>query len=137
MKTALRVLKVTASLFILAAMTACSGTKSSSVVEITQNDKHLSCTDMQLEITEAKFLADRAEKNRGASFKNILMPLSYPSTYMSADNAVEASNSRIEYLNRLYEVKGCNNQRQASADTGTGGYGAAAVSASGGYGAQF
>lgn len=121
----------------LMALAACSGTKSSSVVELSQYDKHLDCTELQLEITEAKFLQDKAEKNRGLSVKNVLMPLSYPSTYFSAGDAIETTTARIDYLNRLHEVKGCSNQRQASASNlpeydgaGRGGYQGASVGAS-------
>ncbi len=121
----------------LMALAACSGTKSSSVVELSQYDKHLDCTELQLEITEAKFLQDKAEKNRGLSVKNVLMPLSYPSTYFSAGDAIETTTARIDYLSRLYEVKGCTNQRQADASnlpeydgTGRGGYQGVSVGAS-------
>lgn len=110
-----RLSRMTLCVAALAALAACSGTKSHSVVELTQYDKHMDCTELQLEITEAKFLHDKAEKNRGLSVRNVLMPLSYPSTYISAGNAVDASNGRIDYLTRLHEVKGCGNQRQASA----------------------
>ena len=91
---------------------ACSGTKSATVTELTQYDKHMNCTELELDIVEATFLRDKAERNRGLSVRNVVMPLSYPSTYMSAGSAVEAANNRIEYLSRLSEVKGCNAQQQ-------------------------
>lgn len=116
-KTA-RILAATAALALLA---ACSGTKSTEVVELTKYDKHMSCPELQVEITEATFLRDKALRNRGLSFKNVVMPLSYPSTYMSSSNAEDAAANRIEYLTRLYEIKGCEAQGQyASADMGYG-----------------
>lgn len=102
---------------VLSLTAACSGTKSTTVAELTEYDKHMNCTELQLEITEASFLRDKAERNRGLSIKNVVMPLSYPSTYMSSGNAVDAASNRIEYLSRLSEVKGCNAQQQyASAE---------------------
>lgn len=136
------IIKVTACAISLIGLTACSGTRSESVVELTQNDKYMDCTELQLEITEAKFLMDKAEKNRGASIKNILMPLSYPSTFFSAGDAIDASSGRIDYLKRLSEIKGCNNQRQASVGSGypsrnysdqDSSYNGAAAGMSGGY----
>lgn len=131
-----KLVKATLCAASLIALAACGGTKSSSVVELTQYDKHLDCTELQLEITEAKFLKDKAEKNRGLSVKNVLMPLSYPSTYFSAGDAIETTTARIDYLSRLHEVKGCTNQRQASASNlpeyngeGRGGYQGVAVGA--------
>lgn len=114
-KTYTRIFLATAALTMTA---ACSGTKSTTVTELTQYDKHMSCTELQLEITEAQFLRDKAERNRGLSVKNVVMPLSYPSTYMSAGNAVEAAGNRIEYLSRLSEIKGCNGQQQYAAADG-------------------
>jgi hypothetical protein len=102
-------------------ITACSGTKSTTVVELTKYDKHMSCSELQMEITEATFLREKAQRNRGLNFKNIVMPLSYPSTYMSADEAIDAATNRVDYLSRLHEIKGCAAQGQyASADMGAG-----------------
>lgn len=98
-------------------LTACSGTKSTVVADMTPADKQLSCQEMQMDITEAQFLKAKAEKNRGFSFKNMIMPLSYPSTYMSADEAIEAADNRMLYLNKLYQAKGCDNQQQQAAAT--------------------
>ena len=98
-------------------VSACAGTKSTKVAELTRQDKHMDCTTLQLEMTEAEFLRDKAERNRGMSLKNIVMPLGYPSTYFSAEGAVDAASTRLDYLTRLYEIKGCANQNynQASA----------------------
>lgn len=102
-------------------LTACSGTKSTVVADMTPTDKQLSCQEMQMDITEAQFLKTKAEKNRGFSFKHVIMPLSYPSTYMSADEAIDAADNRILYLTKLYDAKGCSGQQQqASAAWGRG-----------------
>ncbi|MGB1540485.1 MAG: hypothetical protein ACPG80_05945 [Rickettsiales bacterium] len=107
--------KQVAAVAALALLTACSGTKSTKVAELTKQDKYMDCTTLQLEMTEAEFLRDRAERNRGLSISNVMMPLGYASTYMSSSEAVEAASGRIEYLSRLYEIKGCANQHYAAA----------------------
>lgn len=117
----IRTVKILTATAALALMTACSGTQSTAVAELTKYDKHMSCPELQVEITEATFLRDKAQRNRGLSFKNVVMPLSYPSTYMSASNAETSTVNRIDYLTRLYEIKGCEAQGQyASADMGYG-----------------
>lgn len=122
----------------VALLAACSGTKSNSVVELTKYDKQMDCSELQLEMTEARFLQEKAEKNRGLNFKNVLTPWSYPSTYFSAGDAVDASQGRIEYLSRLYEVRGCDQQRQAAVSPQQGGgYAVAPVGATGGYAPAF
>jgi hypothetical protein len=108
---------------------ACSGTQSTTIAEMNQYDKHMTCTELQLEITEASFLRDKAESNRGFSIKHVVMPLSYPSTYMSADKAVESTSNRIEYLSRLSEIKGCSGDQQQQ-------YASAAPMMQGGYAPQ-
>lgn len=116
-------LKFGACALALMMLTACGSTKSESVVELTKNDKRMSCTELELEMTEAEFFRDRAERNKGMSVRNVMMPLGYPSTYLSADRAIEAANGRVEYLTRLHEVKGCGeNQQQMAAVGGGGGY---------------
>lgn len=111
--------KILSGIAALMLITACTGTKSTTVAELTKYDKHMSCSELQMDITEATFLREKAERNRGLSFKNVVMPLSYPSTYMSADGAIEAATNRIDYLSRLHEIKGCEAQGQyASADMG-------------------
>lgn len=120
------IIKILSGIAALMLMTACSGTRSTSVADLTKNDKHMSCAELQVDITEATFLREKAERNRGLSFKNVVMPLSYPSTYLSAEGAVDAANNRIGYLTRLHEIKGCAAQGQyASADMGSApmGYG--------------
>src|SRR5688500_12938548 len=120
----MRTFTLSAAILALYALSACAGTKSTSVAELTKHDKHMSCTDLELEITEATFLRDKAERNRGLSFRNVIMPLSYPSTYLSASDAVQSAANRIDYLSRLYAVKGCDAQQQqyAAAEVGYGGY---------------
>lgn len=89
--------------------TACSGTKSQSVSSLQKRDKNLSCKEIMLEQNEAAFYRKTAENNKGPSVKNVMMPLGYISTFVSAENAIEAANSRIDYLNRIYDILDCDN----------------------------
>ncbi len=97
-------------LMCLLLMTACSGQKSTAVQMMQKRDKYLSCQEVMLEINEAEFYRKTAEGNRGFKVQNILMPMGYYSTYISANEAVEASNSRVEYLNRIYEIMKCDDE---------------------------
>ncbi len=96
----------------LVLLSACSGTSSTRVAEMTAQDKEMDCERLQIEIAEAEFLKARAEKNRGPRLKHIVMPLSYPSTYMSASKAEDSADTRMAYLSRLYEVKSCEHKQQ-------------------------
>lgn len=116
-----KALKIISAATVMMMVSACSGTKSTTVAELTKYDKHMSCPELQLEITEATFLRDKAVRNRGLSVKNVVMPLSYAATYMSASEAEEAAMNRVDYLSRLHEIKGCAAQGQyAAADIGMG-----------------
>ncbi len=91
-------------------LSACAGQKSTKVVSLQKKDKSLSCKEVMLEVNEAEFYRRTAEKNKGPQLKSLLMPLGYISTYVSAEDAIGASDARIEYLNRIYEILDCDNQ---------------------------
>lgn len=107
------------------ALAACQGTDSTKVQALQKKDKNLSCTEVMLELNEAEFYRKTAETNKGPKLKSVLMPLGYVSTYMNAEDAVDAANSRIDYLNRIYEILSCEKQ-EARRDRGdvspVGGY---------------
>ena len=84
------------------------GEQSEKVEPLKRGDKNLSCPEVQLEINEAEFYKKQAFDKKKLGVKNIIMPLGYIDTYMSADEAVAAADSRISYLNRIYDIKGCN-----------------------------
>lgn len=92
--------------------TACSGTKSTKVAAVQKNDKRLTCNEILLEINEAEFWRDKAENNRGMSFRNLVSPFGYGSTYISASDAIEASDTRVSYLKRIYDIKRCDDPTQ-------------------------
>lgn len=88
-------------------LTACSGVKSAKVQSLQPTDKKLACADIKIEINEAEFFKRKAEENRGLSFRNVLMPHTYPSTYMSSSRATGAADDRIDYLKNIYKIRNC------------------------------
>ncbi|MCD6035762.1 MAG: hypothetical protein K0R63_1503 [Rickettsiales bacterium] len=98
-------------------VSACSGDTSPKVQSLQRKDKQLSCKEVLLEMNEAEFYRTTAQKNKGPGLKSVLMPLGYISTYMSAEEAINASGARIDYLDRIYQIMGC----EADARGGSGG----------------
>ncbi len=88
-------------------LTACAGESSPRVAAMQRKDKQLSCKEALLEMNEADFYRKAAEKNRNPNLKNVLMPLGYISTYMDAEEAIGAANARMDYLDKIYEIMGC------------------------------
>src|SRR5690606_11424778 len=88
-------------------LTACSGQESPKVASLQKKDKSLTCSEVQLEINEAEFYRKTAENNKNPNVKSLLMPLGYISTYVSADDASNAADARIDYLNRIYDILKC------------------------------
>jgi hypothetical protein len=86
---------------------ASCGEQSQKVEPLKRGDKNLSCSDVQLEINEADQYKKMAFDNKKLGIKSIVMPLGYIDTYMSADEAVAAADARIQYLNRIYDIKRC------------------------------
>jgi hypothetical protein len=83
------------------------GEQSEKVETLKRGDKNLSCGDIQLEINEADQYKKMAFDKKRLGIKSIVMPLGYIDTFMSADDAIEAANARIQYLNRIYDIKRC------------------------------
>lgn len=100
--------KAVIALFSLVLLVSCGGVDESKKIDAMQrSDKHLSCKEILLEMNEAEFYRKMAQKNRGPKLKNVLMPLGYISTYMSAEEAIEASDARVAYLDQIYEIMRC------------------------------
>ena len=94
------------------AVSAC-GERSQKVEPLKRGDKNLSCSDIMLEINEADQYKNMAYEKRQLGIKSIVMPLGYIDTYMSADEAIAAADSRVQYLNKIYEIKNCDAQSSA------------------------
>lgn len=89
-------------------LSACSSDKSSHAVKALQKkDKKLSCKEILLEMNEADFYKKMAYKNKGPRLKNVLMPLGYISTYMDAEEAINAADARVDYLDKIYDIMRC------------------------------
>ena len=94
-------------------VSACGGGETSKVVKSMQrSDKNLSCKEILLEMNEADFYREMAHKNRGVKLKNVLMPLGYISTYMDAEEAIEAAEARVSYLDKVYEILRCDEKER-------------------------
>ncbi len=109
-------------------LTACAGVSSEKVASLQKKDKMLNCKEIMLEQNEAEFYRKTAEKNKGPSIRNVVMPLGYISTFVDAQKAIEAADSRVEYLNRIYDILDCDNpsaeaNQRPSTVNATGGFG--------------
>lgn len=103
-----KILKNTAYIAIAGVtLAACSGKQSPRAAQITTVDKQMSCEELQLEINDAEYIRQTALQNRGLSARNILWPFGYPSTYMSAEEALQSAERRLAYLQRVYAIKDC------------------------------
>ncbi len=107
-------LRALSLLMIVLLVAGCSGKQSQKVASLQRSDKNLSCKEVMLEMNEAEFYRKNAEKNKGPSISSLVMPLGYISTYMSAEDAIDASNGRVKYLNRIYEILDCDNPNAAA-----------------------
>lgn len=94
-------------------MAGCAGTQSEKVTALQRKDKSLSCKEVLLEINEAEFYRKTAQQNKNPKVSTLMMPLGYVSTYMSAEEATNAADARIDYLNRIYDILDCENVKEA------------------------
>ncbi len=97
-------------------LTSC-GERSEKVETLKRGDKNLSCPEVQLEINEAEQYKKMAYDKQRLGIKSIVMPLGYIDTYMSADEAVQAAEARIQYLNKIFEIKRCDPVNTDMADS--------------------
>jgi len=86
---------------------SCSGVRSTAVVPVQSKDKQLSCREIMLEINEAEEYKKTAENNKNPDLRSFIAPLGYAYTVSSADDAIDASNKRITYLQDVYRISGC------------------------------
>lgn len=100
-------MKKTLFLLLLSVTLTSCGEDSVKVEPMKKNDRELSCSDMLLEVNDAEFYKKQALEKKALGIKSIIMPLGYIDTYMNADEAITAADSRIEYLKKIYEIRGC------------------------------
>ncbi len=98
-----KILTVSAVLLLLSSC----GEQSEKVEPLKRSDKQLNCGDIQLEINEADMYKKQAMEKKQLGIKSIVMPLGYIDTYMSADEAIQAADARVQYLTRISDIKHC------------------------------
>lgn len=102
---------------LMCVLAGCSAEDPSTKVKPMQRkDKRLSCKEILLEMNEAEFYRQMAYKNKGPKIKNVLMPLGYISTYMDSEEAIDAANARVSYLDRIYEIMNCTEKEGGTSD---------------------
>lgn len=105
--------KLLLPVFAISFLASC-GEQAERIDPLKRGDKNLSCKEILLELNEAEFYRKQANEKKQLGIKSIVMPLGYIDTYMSAEEAVEAANSRVSYLNRIFEIKRCDEGDQPS-----------------------
>lgn len=91
----------------LASCSCGSGSYTTEVKPIQKSDKDLSCKDIVMELNETEFYKKSAEQRKKGRIEDILFPYCYPAGYLNANNTEKQSQSRLEYLNQLYEINDC------------------------------
>lgn len=92
----------------LSLLAACSTSHTASLSTMQKQDKQLSCTDILLEMNEADFQKKAAMKQRQFGVTDVFTPVGYLSSYRSAGKTADAKAERVSYLQRIYEINGCN-----------------------------
>jgi hypothetical protein len=108
------IIVICSAVFLLAACTPAEPTKK--VRAMQRKDKRLSCKEILLEMNEAEFYKRVAYRNKGPKLKNVLMPLGYISTYMDSNEAIEAADARISYLDQIYGIMKCDDEDRHESD---------------------
>lgn len=96
----------------LLCLSGCAGEPSLQVQAMQKRDKQLNCKEVLLEMNEAQFYMKAAQKNKGPKLKTILMPLGYISTYMDAQEAIDAASARVDYLDKVYNIMNCEAEQE-------------------------
>lgn len=94
-------------------VTGCGAKHSPKVSAMKPYDKALTCEEIALEMNEAEYVKNLASDNR-SSLLNVFRPLGYIGTVSSANQSINASNSRIDYLSSIYQIKRCDDPAVAA-----------------------
>lgn len=100
----------------LISLCACASPKVVETVKV--GDNALSCTQLQNEYEEAERFRAEADKEKGVTGGNAARVLFWPAlvgTYLNANDAITAANTRKENIVRLMNSKSCTNQAGAKA----------------------
>lgn len=74
---------------------------------VQKTDKQLSCKDIVLEINEAEFYKKSAIERKQGRVEDVLFPYCYPSGYLNANATQKTAESRLDYLNQIYDLLDC------------------------------
>jgi len=88
-----------------------SSDKVASIVPMQSKDKSLTCTEILLEMNDAKFQGNIAKKKKNAKLSSIIMPLGYVSDYLDAEEKIGLSQDRISYLEGIYDIHKCDERK--------------------------
>ncbi|MCD6035120.1 MAG: hypothetical protein K0R63_861 [Rickettsiales bacterium] len=115
------VIAILAALSPLALTASCSCPYVYELDSFQPNDKDKSCNEIVMEINEAEYYRKKAENNKGSQLGYYLNPFCYPSGFLSSDRSIRSAEERLDYLNQIYEMRGCGRQnRQSGAAAGAG-----------------
>lgn len=99
---------------VLLLLTACACPSSYVVKPIQKSDKQLSCKEVVLEINEVEHQRRQAESDKTFEMRDAFQPVCYPSTIISAKEAMRAAQERLDYLNEIYALSDCDRQLRAN-----------------------
>lgn len=102
-----QLLFVAASCVWLASCNCGNSYYSADVKPIQKSDKQLTCKDVVLEINEAEFYKKSAIDRKHGRIEDLIFPYCYPTGYLNANSTEKASESRLEYLNQIYDLLDC------------------------------
>lgn len=74
---------------------------------VKSTDKDLTCKDIALEINEAEFYRNIAIERKKGQLNDVFFPYCYPSGYLGANTAQRTFESRLTYLDQIYDVLDC------------------------------
>ena len=113
----MRNVKLIRNILVLAGVTsilaACACPHSVRVQPVQRKDKLLSCKEIVLEINEAEYYRRIAAQAKTDNV-DIFSPFCQMHSLRSAEESVQAADKRLEYLNQIYDLMGCNRSRAPS-----------------------
>lgn len=77
-----------------------------------ETDKKLTCQQLQLEMTDARYWQQVAQEKKKMGVMDMLWLPGYYGTRKNADEAISSTTQRLTYLGSIYKIKGCDNPYQ-------------------------
>ena len=95
------------AIFVMLVLSACGDHVPTGGPDWKESDKLLTCQQLLLEMNDAKHWNRKAHAARQMGITDYLLPVSYLSTRMSANDAIATTAKRINRLQDIYQIKGC------------------------------